>query len=620
MSRGRRPRSAVGLVVAGFVAALAFAPRPAPAQTAVADTGTDLLQPSFTGNPNNPPRFRRPGRTTAASDQAPPTTSFSAPLNSNPPVYGSPTGFGAGDTGFDSSNGRRRRVRAPGTGASIAPPPAPQPPPTETFTPVAMPPPEVPSVPPRLPPPLRPTIYPLQAANRPGAALPPPAEELPISNPPPEVHPLSAANRHGAVLPVPPSLDVTSPASGPPVGTPLPGTLPLGTPSRPLPIAGVDPYEAIGIKAGSFLLLPSLDYTAGYDNNPQHVPGGVGSSTMVVSPELHVRSDWVRHAFTADITGSYFWYGNDNAFSPSLNRPYFNSKLDGRVDVTRDTQILLENRVIVATDNPGSPNIQAGLAKLPVGTTVGGTAGVEHEFSRLDVSLKGTFDRSMYGNSMLTDGENVSFQFRNYDQYAGILRVGYEIDPGFKPFAEVTQDARVYDLKADPFGEDRDSTGTAGKLGAQIDLFGSLTGEIALGYLQRWYVDPTLPNIGGVTLDGALIWRPTGLTTAKFTASSAVNESTVQGVSAGFSRDFDLEVDHALRRWLIAIAKFGYGHDQYVGEGRIDNRYFTSFGLTYKMNPSVQLRSEVRYDWLTSTATGVAYNATSFIVGMRLQR
>jgi hypothetical protein len=34
----------------------------------------------------------------------------------------------------------------------------------------------------------------------------------------------------------------------------------------------------------------------------------------------------------------------------------------------------------------------------------------------------------------------------------------------------------------------------------------------------------------------------------------------------------------------------------------------------------MQLKSEVRYDWLTSTATGVAYNATSFLVGLRLQR
>ncbi len=40
------------------------------------------------------------------------------------------------------------------------------------------------------------------------------------------------------------------------------------------------------------------------------------------------------------------------------------------------TQINLEGRFIVSTDNPGSPNLQAGLAKLPIDTTVGATLGI----------------------------------------------------------------------------------------------------------------------------------------------------------------------------------------------------------------------------------------------------
>ena len=128
------------------------------------------------------------------------------------------------------------------------------------------------------------------------------------------------------------------------------------------------------------------------------------SPYFVVAPELLVQSDWSRHALTASITGSYTDYTN-GSFVPSLNRPYLNSKIDGRIDVTRDTQIVLENRVLVSTDNPGSPNLQAGLASLPIDTTLGGTLGVVQDFNRLIVSLKGTFDRVQYQNSTLTDGE-----------------------------------------------------------------------------------------------------------------------------------------------------------------------------------------------------------------------
>jgi hypothetical protein len=52
----------------------------------------------------------------------------------------------------------------------------------------------------------------------------------------------------------------------------------------------------------------------------------------------------------------------------------------------------------------------------------------------------------------------------------------------------------------------------------------------------------------------------------------------------------------------------------------VDSRYFVSGGLTYKFNRMMQLKGTVRHDWLTSTATGVAYDSTSFLVGLRLQR
>ena len=117
-------------------------------------------------------------------------------------------------------------------------------------------------------------------------------------------------------------------------------------------------------------------------------------------------------------------------------------------------------------------------------------------------------------------------------------------------------------------------SGTSVKVGATVDLFGTLSGEMAVGYLDRTYQDPTLPKIIGLIADGALIWQATALTSAKLTATSLVSESTVFGVSGELSRDLAIEVDHALRRWLVGTLQVGYGQDNYVGVGRVDNRYF----------------------------------------------
>jgi hypothetical protein len=297
-----------------------------------------------------------------------------------------------------------------------------------------------------------------------------------------------------------------------------------------------------------------------------------------------------------------------------------NSKIDGRIDVTRDTQIVLENRLLVSTDNPGSPNLQAGLASLPIDTTLGGTLGVVQNFNRLIVSLKGTFDRVQYQNSTLTDGETASNADRDLNQYAGIAHVGFDLDAGVKPFVEVQQDARVYDEQFDSGGQQRSSQGTSVKAGATVDLFGTLSGAMAVGYLDRTYQDPTLPKVSEMIADGALIWQATALTSAKLTAASLVSESTVFGVSGELSRDVAIEVDHAFRRWLVGTLQVGYGQDNYVGEGRLDNRYFASVGMIYKLNRDIWLKTEVRQNWLQSNFSGASYQSTSVLAGVRLQR
>jgi len=610
-------------VPAAAVIAVALTPTPGAAQSPAPAPGSiaELLQPALDGKPATLPRFRRPEEK-ALPASTPPPGKFTAPTRIGAtPVYGSPTGFGAGNTGFDSSGKPRRKKAAPtaAVGTTIAPQPE------MTFTPVPTFAPPAPGAAKKLPPkrPRAAEIHPLKAANRAGAVLPPPAEPPPLSNPPPEVHPLAAANRPGAVIIVPPPIDpydtVYETAATTPPTAQLPSTLTPGTvPPRPLPIAAGDPYAALGVRAGSFLLFPSLDLTTAYSTNPERVTGSPGSVYFVGAPELQVRSDWERHSLTADIIGSYTEYAEK--LSPSLNVPYFNSKIDGRIDVSRDTQIILENRFLLTTDNPGSPNLSAGLAFLPINTDIGGTLGVIQTFNRLSVTLKGTFDRAVYDDSVLTNGESTSNADRNFNQTAGILRIAYELDPGLKPFVEVEGDERVHDEEFDRSGLERSSVGVSAKAGAAVDLFGSLTGEMAGGFVDRSYQDPTLPDVSGFIADGSLIWQASALTTAKLTAASQVYETVIAPASGELSRDLTLQVDHAFLRWLIGTLKAGYGTDDYVGSPLRDTRYFVSAGLTYKFTPEVQLRGEVRQDWQLATESTFTYMATSVLLGLHLQR
>lgn len=396
-------------------------------------------------------------------------------------------------------------------------------------------------------------------------------------------------------------------------GTPgVPGLPPL---RRRVPV-DPEPFEPVGIRAGAFLLKPAIEVTGGYDSNPDRTRHMRPSTLAVVAPELSVRSLWSRHELRGELRSSYTSY----EATPDLDRPYVDAKVNGRIDVTRQTRLDLEGRFRLATDNPGSPNLQAGLARLPTYTTIGTTAGVAHQFNRFEVALRGSVDRTTYSASELTDGSVVSNDDRNFIQYGSQLRGSYELTPGVKPFLEVGVDQRVHDSQLNCFCETRDSRGNIVRAGTTFELSRLLAGELSLGYLHRTYADPALPELDGLLFDGSLIWTVSGLTTARFTAQSRVDETTLTGVSGIFRRDFGVQVDHAFRHWLVGTARFGYGLDTYPGSDREDQRYLASAALTYKFSRNLHIKGELRHEWMRSSISAVDFDATTMLLGVRLMR
>jgi hypothetical protein len=112
------------------------------------------------------------------------------------------------------------------------------------------------------------------------------------------------------------------------------------------------------------------------------------------------------------------------------------------------------------------------------------------------------------------------------------------------------------------------------------------------------------------------------------TASSKAEETVLPGVSGVLRRDIGVQVDHALRRWLIWTARAGYGFDDYVSDPcscngfleRKDTRASLGTALTYKFNREFSLKGEYRYDQLHSNSPGPNYHANVFLVGLKLQR
>ena len=448
--------------------------------------------------------------------------------------------------------------------------------------------------------------------------------------------------RPKAIGPGNPAAPVTSPAganlrarlSVPPSQTanktPLPpamaGTV-VGQPPRKRLRIDDDPFGPVGDYAGGFLIKSAVELRGGYDTNPGRTSVPRGSPLYVVAPEFVAFSDWERHAIVADLRGSFTGY--TNSFPPvngvgssaptNIDRPDFIGHVDGRLDVTRDTRLLGQARLRVATDNPGSPNVQAGLSRYPVYATFGSTIGVDQSFNRLQLSAGAAVDRTIYQYSQLTDGTSTSNDDRNYNQYGGLGRVSYDLMPGLKPFGEIEGNVRSHDLLVDRNGYQRNSSGGNFRAGTSFELSRLLTGELAIGWAARTYEDPRLQSLQGLLTSASLVWTATPLTTAKFFATTSIDETTVPGVSGVLTHTYTAEVDHDFRRWLTAIGKFTWGTQQYQGDDRFDRFYSLSGDLIYKLNRSIWLKGTLRRDWLNSNIPGNSTASTVVMLGVRVQ-
>ena len=244
------------------------------------------------------------------------------------------------------------------------------------------------------------------------------------------------------------SIPPSDTANKPPIPPAMAGTV-LGQPPRKRLKIDDDPFGAVGDYAGSFLIKSAVEFSGGYDTNPGRLDVPQGSPFYVVAPEFLAVSDWERHALVADLRGSFTSYGSNlaaerrrhGALSAPLDvdRPNFIGHVDGRLDVTRDTRLLAQARLLVATDNPGSPNVQAGLARYPVYATYR-----RHLRRRPELQPPAGFRAAPPSTAPIIN--ELEADRRHLDQQrrpqllpvsAASARVSYELMPGLKPFGEV---------------------------------------------------------------------------------------------------------------------------------------------------------------------------------------
>jgi hypothetical protein len=402
------------------------------------------------------------------------------------------------------------------------------------------------------------------------------------------------------------------------VGALAPVAAPAGLPSPALDPAEdaatrlrrldeADPYAPLGVRAGAFLLRPTIEVDLGYDDNPGRQPGKVeGAAFTTVAPALDFASDWTRHELRGSIRGELTRYFG----AEDPNRPKLDALLSSRIDASRDRAIETELRLSLDTERIGDDGVPETATERPLTTSYGTTLGLVQRFGRTSVSVRGSVDRNAYEEVEGTVD-------RNYQTYGVAVRGSYEMSPAVQPYVQLGTDWRRHEAEAE---EDRNSKGASVTAGAVLDLTGALKGEASIGYGGRRYEGEELEDISGVLANASLVWTPTPLTTVTLAAGTSFDETTEAGASGRIIRTAGVAVAHALRRNLVATASVSYETQTYDGIDREEDTVDAGLGVEYRLSPTTAVRGRYAFEKLTSTVPGEDYTANSMMVGLRLQR
>lgn len=421
----------------------------------------------------------------------------------------------------------------------------------------------------------------------------------------------------------------TDPVQPPPTGIAVVPTIPARTAKPEDP----KPFDPVGIRVGSLRFTPYIEGYGGDDSNPYR-EFNPQKSSPILRGEIGtaVQSEWSQHLVSGEMHLGY----SDFPRVTGANRPDGLGKIDSRVDVTRDTSIDTGASFSITTLLPASPELLVGTTNAistnaPVSWSAGGYAGVTHRFDRLEVSLRGTLERTQTGDATFSDGSVLQLSLDNYTTIGLRPRISYEITPGFKPFVEATVDRRDYDSTFDAYGFQRNSNGFAARAGTSFEISRTLTGEASGGYIQRDYQDPRLVKLHGPTVDASLIWTASPLTKVTLRGSTTASETVIANASGAISHRITGEISHALLRNVTLTGTASYQVTSYQGTNLASDTSYTATGLNerlltatvkaeYALTRTVSIKASYSFERLKTTLPGADYTANVFLLGLRLQR
>jgi hypothetical protein len=366
----------------------------------------------------------------------------------------------------------------------------------------------------------------------------------------------------------------------------------------------VGPYTPLGVRAGSFLIYPSLSVSEAYDDNIKATKNNTDSDFItLIEPLVRAESNFSRHALGLAAGSSLGFYADHN----DENFQDFFVNGNGRLDVTGQSNLTGTASFARAHQNRDDPedNPNQNLTQL---FRYDSGLSYYQAFNRLNFRLSGDFAREDYENNEDHD--------RDQNAYTGTLRTGYFVSPRINTFVQGSYTVTKRDQKRDDSGIERDSNSWAVTTGAELNFTDLIVGDFFFGYTQESFAQGDFNDESGVAYGLDLTWTPTLLTTVTLSGAGGFQPTTQADASSNLEHTVALRVDHELLRNVLIGGNVAYIRDDFTSGDRTDQQLNTGFNGSYLLSRNFSIDAGYQFSNRWSDLSSEEFTRNIFRLGV----
>jgi len=373
-------------------------------------------------------------------------------------------------------------------------------------------------------------------------------------------------------------------------------------------------YDAVGVRAGSFMVYPELAVGVTYDDNVFATDTTTESDFYYgVSPSVSVESDFGRHALNFNAYTASRFYSSET----SEDRFDWGVAADGVVEASQFTQIQGAVSYDQLTEDRTSTDRVAGGAEPTEYDVFNAALNLHQRFNRVTAMVGASFTQNDYKDTPAVGGGVLDQDFRDYDKWEFPARISYDVSADTSVFLRGTYNTREYEQQPPAVAITRDSDGYDVGIGAAFDITNLVRGEAWVGYMSQEFDQVGFNSIDGVDFGLTGAWYASELTTVTAGINRSIEDSTAAASAGHLDTTFELGIAHEVQRNIILTADVSYLDVEFEGIARDDETISAGAGMQYLVNRNAELSLD--YDYVSRDSTAIGQDYDKSIVGLQLR-